>query len=147
MAKKVESRGGKPVLPRLSDAEWEVMKPLWEQGPLAARDVHAALPEGERWSIKTVKTLLSRLVAKNAVSYEQVGNSYLYRPALARDQVTRQEVSGFLDRVLDGAFSPVLAHFIRDSDMSQEEIARLRHLLDEKERQMGKKKRGGGHDS
>ena len=56
--------------PSISNAEWEVMKVLWNRGGLAARDVYAALPEGHGWAIKTVKTLLSRLVAKGVVEYE-----------------------------------------------------------------------------
>ena len=70
--------------PALSPAEWEVMKTLWEQGPLDARSVFKALADEREWAYQTVKTLLSRLVAKGAVEYDQVGNSYLYRPAVPR---------------------------------------------------------------
>ena len=76
----------------LSPAEWEIMKIFWEHGPLAARDVYAQLPKKRGWAYKTVKTLLSRLVAKEALAYDQVGNSYLYRPVVDRDRMTRQEV-------------------------------------------------------
>ena len=68
----------------LSPAEWEIMKIFWDRGPLAARDVYAQLPKKRGWAYKTVKTLLSRLVAKEALAYDQVGNSYLYRPAVDR---------------------------------------------------------------
>ncbi len=74
----------------LSNAEWEIMKIFWDLGPLAARDVFAALPGGHGWAYKTVKTLLSRLVAKGALTYEQIGNSYLYQPAVDRQNMTRQ---------------------------------------------------------
>ncbi len=66
----------------LSPAEWEIMKVFWDLGPMAARDVYAALPRDCSWAYKTVKTLLSRLVAKEALAYDQIGNSYLYRPAV-----------------------------------------------------------------
>ena len=75
--------------PGLSAAEWEVMKILWDHGPLAARDVYARLPKRRGWAYKTVKTLLSRLVAKEALAYDQIGNSYLYRAAVDRDVTTR----------------------------------------------------------
>ena len=70
----------------LAPAEWEIMKVLWEKGSAAARDVYVGLPADNSWAYKTVKTLLSRLVAKGAVTYEQVGNSYLYRPAVAQER-------------------------------------------------------------
>ena len=39
------ARHHKPELPKLSEMEWEILKPLWEKGPLAARDVFQAVPE------------------------------------------------------------------------------------------------------
>ena len=119
-------------VPSLSKAEWEVMKRFWENGPMAARDVYAALPEDHVWAYKTLKTLLSRLVAKGALDYEQVGNSYLYRPACSRERLTRKEVKGFVDRVLDGASAPIVAHFIEYAELSDDEIARLRKILEKK---------------
>ena len=124
----------------LSPAEWEIMKVLWEQGSAAARDVFAALPADNSWAYKTVKTLLSRLVAKGAISYEQVGNSYLYRPAVGQEQMTRDEVRGLFRRIQGMALSPLLAHFIEEAPMTEEDIAALRRVLDEKRRQRPKRK-------
>ena len=115
------------------------MKTLWESGPLDARSVFAALPEGSEWAYQTVKTLLSRMVVKGAVAYDQVGNSYLYRAAVPREELTRQEVQNVFERVVGAAVSPVLAHFIDEANLSDEEIRKLRQLLDEK-----RKKRPGG---
>ncbi|HEX6962261.1 MAG TPA: BlaI/MecI/CopY family transcriptional regulator [Lacipirellula sp.] len=134
---------GSEQQPALSPAEWQVMKVLWDGGPAAARDVIARLPKEAAWSPKTVKTLLSRLVAKGAVDYEQIGNSYLYRAAAPRDQMTRREIRGVVSRVVSEAVSPVLAHFIEETDLSEEEIKRLKQLLDEKRAGRGPKKSRG----
>jgi len=123
-----EARGEAP--PSISNAEWEVIRALWTRGAMAARDVYAALPEGHGWAYKTVKTLLSRLVAKGAVEYEQVGNSYLYRPVYTREQMTRKEVKGFVDRVLEGSLMPLLAHFIEERDLEKEELEQLTRLVE-----------------
>ena len=120
--------------PSISNAEWEVIRALWQHGPMAARDVYAALPEGHGWAYKTVKTLLSRLVAKGAVEYEQVGNSYLYRPVYTREQMTRKELKGFVDRVLEGSLAPLLAHFIEERDLDQGELEQLRRLVEKEGR-------------
>lgn len=126
--------------PKLSAAEWEVMKVLWDAGPSAARDVYAQLPDDCDWAYKTVKTLLSRLVAKEAVEFDQIGNSYLYRAAVDREVATRDEVKGVIGRLMGEAFSPVLAHFIDEAELSDVEIAELKRQLDEKRRrQRGKK--------
>jgi BlaI family penicillinase repressor len=127
------SQNNPDSLPSISNAEWEIMKIFWDKGSMAARDVFAALPDHHEWAYKTVKTLLSRLVAKGALSYQQIGNSYLYHPAVSKDQLTHKEVKGFIERVLDGSLSPVLAHFIQETDLSGEEVAKLRSLLEQKE--------------
>ncbi len=124
----------------LSPAEWEVMKVLWDHGCLAARDVYAALPQGNDWAYKTVKTLLARLVAKGALDYEQIGNSYLYHPAVEREAMTRQEVRSLFERIRGMTLTPVLARFIEEVPLSEEEIQHLGELLEEKREEKRKKK-------
>ena len=108
------------------------MKVVWDHGPLAARDVYGRLPAGHSWANKTVKTLLSRLVAKGALAYDQIGNSYLYRAAVDRQDMTRQEVRSVFRRLISEACSPVLAQFIEEADLSDAEIRQLKRRLDEK---------------
>jgi BlaI family penicillinase repressor len=108
------------------------MRPFWERGPLAARDVYAALPKDNVWAYKTLKTLLSRLVSKGALTYDQVGNSYLYKPVYTREELAQDEVKGFVNRVLDGAFMPLLAHFIESKKLSGTEVDELRSILEKK---------------
>ncbi len=126
--------------PALSPAEWRVMTVLWARGALDARGVFAALADESEWAYQTVKTLLSRLVAKGAVEYDQIGNSYLYRAAVAREEMTRLEVRSVFERLMGAAVSPVLAHFIDEAELTDEDIRKLQKLLDEKRR----KRPGGG---
>jgi BlaI family penicillinase repressor len=116
----------------LAPAEWEVMKVIWEHGELAARDVFNRLPVENAWAAKTVKTLLSRLVAKGALGYRQVGNSYLYRPLVRREDMTRREVRTLFQRLAGETIKPVLAHFIDEAELSEEEIRELKRQLEAK---------------
>lgn len=130
--------------PTVSPAEWEVMETLWENGPQAARDVYAALARQRSWDIKTVRTLLSRLVEKGALEYDQIGNSYLYRPAFTKDQLLCGEVRSVAHRALDGSVSALFASFIREEQFEITEIEKLRALLDERlaaAKQSGKKEK------
>ena len=133
-----KKRASKKNLPSLSTAEWEVMKPLWKKGPMAARDVFAALPDGHGWAYKTVKTLLSRLVGKKAINYKQIGNSYLYRPTHNRNDMTRTEASRFLNRIGDETSRPAIEKVIEESNFSEEDINTLQRLLEVKQQQAKK---------
>lgn len=117
-------------IPRLSELEWDVLKPLWDEGPMAARDIFQRVPAEHGWAYRTVKTMLSRLVKKGVLSYDQIGNSYLYRPAYSRDEMTRAATGSFVQRVFDGALSPFFAHFVEqvsDDELKQlkQEVARI----------------------
>ena len=113
--------------------EWEILKPLWERGPMAARDVYQHVPREHQWAYKTVKTMLARLVKKGALTYDQIGNSYLYKAAYTRDEMTRAATGSFVQRVFDGAMRPFLAHFAEH--VSEDELKALRTELARMEKQ------------
>ena len=69
---------------RISDAEHAIMEVLWDKNPVSAIDVCDVICDERDWSIATVKTLLSRLVQKEAVGTEPDGRKFLYRPLIER---------------------------------------------------------------
>lgn len=121
--------------PQISDAEWRVMRVLWEQAPLTATEVVDALAGVQEWHPRTIKTLLSRLVSKGALKYREQGRAYLYEPAVPEAECIRAESRSFLSRVFGGAFSPLLVQFIEETPLTPQEIEELRQLLDRKRRQ------------
>lgn len=118
-------------LPQISDAEWEVMKVVWDRGELTAGQIVDAVASPNRWNPRTVKTLLNRLTKKGALAFEVAGRHYVYRARVARDACVRQETRSFLSRVFDGAVAPAMVHFLEQSRLSPDEIQRLKRLLDE----------------
>ena len=123
-----------PHLPNISDAEWEVMRVLWERSPLSANDVVQDLGARKSWSPATIKTMLNRLVKKGALAYEAQGKRYLYRPRVAQAQCVQSESRSFLERVFGGAVVPMLNQFVQTAKLSPEQIAELRRILDRKEK-------------
>jgi BlaI family penicillinase repressor len=121
------------TVPPISDAEWEVMREVWESHPISAARVSRLVRARRDWSPRTVKTLLSRLVAKGALGYEIEGKRYLYYPLVAREECVREASRSFLDRVFGGSVRPALLHFVREADLSPEEVAELERLLDREE--------------
>jgi BlaI family penicillinase repressor len=121
----------KKDLPRISDAEWDVMQVAWRRGDFTAQEMIDELSHRD-WSPRTVKTLLGRLLAKGALAHEARGKAYVYRPAVDREDCVRQESESFLDRVFGGAAAPALAHFVKRGRLSRQDIAELRKILDEK---------------
>ena len=121
-------------LPRISEAEWQVMRVLWAQSPLTANEVVEALAATTTWNPRTVKTLLNRLVKKGGLGFEQAGRTYLYHPLVTESACARAESRSFLQRVYGGAFAPMLASFMEGKELSAADIKELRRILNRKER-------------
>jgi len=114
---------------RISDAEHAVMEVLWDEAPLAAADVAERIDPARGWSVRTVKTMLSRLLAKGALAHEEDGRRYLYRPAVARDDFVARESRRLLDRMFGGKVTPLVAHLAERDDLSDQDIAEIEALL------------------
>jgi BlaI family penicillinase repressor len=119
----------------ISDAEWQVMNVVWEGQPLTAQEIVAKLAQESEWAPPTIKTMLHRLVKKQVLTYESQGNRYVYRSFVRRSECIRQASRSFLARVFEGDPAPLVAHFLRSSKLSAQEIAELRKILDEQEAQ------------
>jgi BlaI family penicillinase repressor len=116
-------------VPRISDAEWQVMEVLWARSPLMAGEVVDALGSRNGWSPRTVKTMLGRLVKKKALRFVPEGKRYLYRPAISREDCIRTESRSFVSRVFGGEPGPMLVHFVNESKLKPEEIRELKRIL------------------
>ena len=117
--------------PRISDAEWIVMKALWQQAPLTANQVVDSLTGASTWKPRTVHTLLRRLVRKNAVRYEKRGREHWFHPVVSARECLREESRSFLAKLFDGRPAPFLACLLEEEQLSAEEINELKRLLDE----------------
>ena len=119
--------------PKISDAEWQVMKVLWERSPVSANDIVDKIADEQDWKPKTVRTLINRLVSKGAVGFDKDGRQYLYRPLLKEVECVGQEAKSFFSRVRSGALKPMLAAFIEEQKLTKAEIEELKKILDKKE--------------
>ena len=115
---------------RISTAESQVMKALWASSPLSAEEIIAALPADQDWADATVKTLLNRLLKKDAIAADRDGRRFLYRPLVAQGDYVDAESQGLLDRLFDGRLAPLVAHFSQREKLSDQDVADLRRLLE-----------------
>ncbi len=118
------------VVPQISDAEWDVMKVVWDRQPVPASDVVERLAAERGWAPRTVKTMLNRLVAKGALGYDVEGKRFLYRATVKREACVRHESRSFLSRVFGGAVAPAVVHFLEQAKLTPAEIEQLRRVLE-----------------
>lgn len=116
---------------RISEAEHAVMEALWQRSPLTAQEVCEEVCGPRGWSLATVKTLLSRLVIKQAVGTEPDGKRFLYTPRIARSDYVGTESRRLVDRLFGGRAAPLFAHLAQTEALTTDDIAEIEALLKE----------------
>jgi BlaI family penicillinase repressor len=119
------------MIERISEAEQAVMEVLWRDSPLAAADVADRIDSSRDWSARTVKTLLSRLLAKGVLAHEEDGRRYLYRPTIRREDYVAQESGKLIDRMFGGRVTPLVAHLAERDLLTMQDIEEIEALLKE----------------
>ncbi len=86
----------------VTEAESEVLAALWRHGPLSPTRLIEAVKSRKDWGDATVKTLLGRLMHKQAVRSERDDGRLLYHPLLTRQTYVAAEVQALVDRLFEG---------------------------------------------
>ena len=113
----------------LSDGEWKLMNLLWEDSPRTIAQLVSALKFDTGWTKGTIFIMLSRLIEKGAVRYEQVGRSKHFYPALKKEDAALQETESFLSKVYGGSLGLMVASMAGQRAFSQEDIEELYAIL------------------
>src|SRR5207237_8923325 len=129
-----------PQRPAMSEAEREVLKALWDHGPLGVRDVQTRLSErGQEWTRSTVITLLQRLEKKGYVSCDKSQFAFVFSAAVTREEVMHACMADLAGELCDGEALPLVLAFAERHRFSPGELARFRKMIDDLDAKRGKR--------
>ena len=117
------------ALPQISEAEFEVMKIVWESAPINTNEITERLLKTTSWSAKTIHTLIKRLVTKGALTYKKEGRVFVYTPLVEENDYINQQSTSFLNRFYDGDISAMLSAYLANNQLSETELHHLRSIL------------------
>jgi BlaI family penicillinase repressor len=118
----------------ISKAEFEVMNALWQGYPASANDIIMRLNEHKDWHEKTVKTLLNRLVKKQAIDFDKAQRSYFYFPLIAKVDYVANESNSLISRLFAGRVAPLVAGFANTESLSRQDVDELKTLIEQWEK-------------
>ncbi len=118
-----------PSRPAISEAEWKVMRVLWDKAPQPAYDIVQQLAATEDWQASTVKTLLARLYRKKVLGIRRYKNLFLYYPLVSEETCLQSESESFLERFFDGSVKSLLVHFVQREKLTKSDLDELKKLL------------------
>lgn len=116
--------------PELTEAEWVIMKVVWENEPCAAGTVQEALEKSKDWAYSTVKTTMDRMVSKGLLKIDKIRNLQLFSSTVSQDDAKKGEFRKMLKRAFDGALTPMMQFLIDQEGLSKEELNQLRQFVD-----------------
>src|SRR5262245_25607091 len=111
--------------PTLTAQELAIMKVVWRRGTATVRDVYEALRETRPIAYTTVMTMMNILETKGHLKKDKQDRAHQYRPAKSERTVVASMVREFVNRVFDGAASPLLVHLVKDANLDDDERREL----------------------
>ena len=128
----------------LTEAEWTIIKAVWDKEPCTAPDIQQKLAKETEWTYSTVRTLMDRMVGKGLLAAEKVRNLTLYRSAVTREQAQRGELLYALKHAFNGALTPLVQCLLDTNEVTREELDRLKQIIGEHERGNPAARKAGG---
>jgi len=125
---------------KLTEAEWQIMKALWEKHPATAREIMERLPAGVKWAYTTIKTMLTRLVEKQVVSEAKQGNTSLYDPLISQRKARLSAFRALLETAFDGAMGPLVHFLVEEEQLSPKQKRELAKIMQDEAKGKGETK-------
>lgn len=109
----------------ISDAEWEIMRIIWEKAPVTSTQIIDALSSTKGWMPTTVKTFLSRLVTKEVIQFEKKGRTFYYTPLVTEEACVNEAIQNVISKVYGGGSLTTTEHFILKGRSDNPNITQL----------------------
>ena len=119
---------------KLTEAEWQIMNALWEKSPATAREIADRLPAQVNWAYTTIKTMLTRLAEKKAVSEVKQGKASVYKPLVSQDRARQGAFRSLLDLAFGGAMGPLVHCMVEDKHLTKKQRDNLIKILKNEEK-------------
>ncbi len=113
----------------MSPAEWEVMRVVWTKGTAATNEIVAVMQQKRDWAESTIKTLLRRLVGKQALATNKVGRQFVYQPLISEQVAMTQTADELFDHLCEMKQGTVLLGLLQRTILSQGDIQAMQQLL------------------
>jgi BlaI family penicillinase repressor len=133
-SKKSKAGRRKKTVAELTEAEWEIMRVVWEKQPCAAGTVQEALAATRDWCYATVKLTMDRMVAKGFLEINKIRNLQLFHSCISEVEARRGELRKMLKRAFGGALTPMLKFLIEHEGLSKDEATELREFVKKMEK-------------
>ncbi|MHC4477067.1 MAG: BlaI/MecI/CopY family transcriptional regulator [Planctomycetota bacterium] len=116
----------------------QVIELVWQLGQASVHEVRDRLGHRKKPAYTTVLTTLQKLEKAGWLKHRNQGKSYVYLPVGSREQASARSVRRFVDRMFDGDALLMFQHLVRETELSNAELSKLRKMIDDKRKEREK---------
>ena len=113
-----------------TDAELEILKTLWEQGPSGLGQVHAQIHGRRSVALTTIATTLKTMLAKGLVTRRDGPRGYVWSAVASRGSTATGLLGKLVNHVFDGSARRLVAHLIQEGALSDHDRDEIRGLVE-----------------
>ncbi|MCM3671514.1 BlaI/MecI/CopY family transcriptional regulator [Mesobacillus maritimus] len=121
-------------IPQISEAEFEVMKVIWDFEPISTPEVVEKLSNKNDWKPNTIHTMLARLVKKKALQARKDGRVFVYTSLVEKNEYVEQKSKSFLQQFFGGTLNSMVLNFIENDKLSKEDLSELKEILSKRDK-------------
>lgn len=116
----------------ISETEWKVMEVVWENPNIGFGEIKNLLSD-MGWSDSTIKTLIRRLVAKDALGFEEAGGFNKYYAKAEQNECRLKETKNLINRIYNGSVKMLVTNLVNDSNLTEDEAKKLMDIISKME--------------
>jgi predicted transcriptional regulator len=109
----------------ITERQFQVLRVLWERGPLTVRELMEHLPRGQRQPYTTVLGLLQNMERSRLIDHQKEGVTHRYRPVVSRREATGSLVSDFVARFFHGSAEQLILGLVDAQALGPDELSAI----------------------
>lgn len=120
---------------KLSPANLEIMKIVWDKGEVTINDVYEIINSQREDQVRrsTIQVQMNRLEEYGWLKHQQKGRSFYFSAVVAQHKTRRDILNDIKNRVFGGSTAELVKCLFESSDLTPEETEELRSLLHKKD--------------
>jgi len=124
------------VLPKLTDAEFEIMKIVWENAEATINQVLESINAQKPNILKrtTIQVQMTRLEEKGWLTHREEARMFYYKATRGREKASAEIAKDISSRVFAGSYAEMVKCLFQNAKVSRQEIKRIRKILEAYER-------------
>lgn len=111
---------------RLPDAEFEIMRVVWEnEPPITTAMIMEEIGNKRKWKAPTVLTLMRRLVERGFLRTEKTGKERTFYPLIEREDYLELETEKFMTQYHENSFLSFVNTLYNTKQPTEKELDEL----------------------